>query len=198
MGRTAPLTDRQLLLFTHDCASVRRALLLSVGRSGPLVSMPGETSRPIRVGDVAPDFELPDQSGTPVRLRELVGQRAVVLYFYPKDGTPGCTLEARAFQNRYDRFTLAGARVVGISSDSVASHRRFAAHQQLSFPLLSDRAGAVRTLYGVEKTLGILPGRVTYVIDPAGVVRHIFSSQLQATRHSREALGALEELSDAR
>jgi len=150
--------------------------------------------RPVQAGDRAPDFELPDQSGRPVRLRDLLGQQAVVLYFYPKDGTPGCTLEARAFQRRYDRFAEAGATVVGISSDSVASHRRFAAGQGLSFLLLSDREGAVRKLYGVEKTLGVLPGRVTYVIDAGGVVRHIYSSQLRPLRHSREALGAIEDL----
>jgi peroxiredoxin Q/BCP len=117
-----------------------------------------------------------------------------VLYFYPKDATPGCTMEARAFQSSYDEFTQAGAVVIGISSDSVASHRRFAASERLSFPLLSDRAGAIRALYGVEKTLGILPGRVTYVIDPTGVVRHIYSSQLMATRHSAEALEAVRAL----
>jgi peroxiredoxin Q/BCP len=148
----------------------------------------------VQVGDVAPDFTLPDQTGTAVRLRQLLGRAAIVLYFYPKDATPGCTMEARAFQSSYDAFTQAGAEVVGISSDSVASHRRFAASEQLSFPLLSDRNGAVRELYGVEKTLGILPGRVTYVIDPAGVVRHVYSSQLMVTRHSAEALQAVRAL----
>jgi peroxiredoxin Q/BCP len=149
----------------------------------------------VRVGDTAPDFTLPDQTGTPVGLRQLLGRRAVVLYFYPKDSTPGCTIEARTFQSSYEAFTEAGAEVVGISSDSVGSHRRFAASEHLSFPLLSDRDGAVRALYGVEKTLGILPGRVTYVIDPAGIVRHVYSSQLMVTRHSTEALDALRALS---
>jgi len=149
----------------------------------------------VRVGDRAPDFTLPEQTGKPVQLRDLVGRGTVVLYFYPKDETPGCTLEARAFRDSYDRFTAAGAEVVGISSDSVASHRRFAARQGLPFLLLSDRDGTVRQLYGVEKTLGILPGRVTYVIDQAGVVRHVYSSQLRATRHSGEALAALQSLS---
>jgi len=149
----------------------------------------------VHVGDVAPDFTLPDQSGAPVQLRQLLGRTAVVLYFYPKDATPGCTIEARTFQNNYDAFTQAGAEVVGISSDSVASHRRFAAAEKLSFPLLSDRAGAVRELYGVEKTLGILPGRVTYVIDAAGIVRHVYSSQLMVMRHSTEALDAVRALS---
>ena len=149
----------------------------------------------VHVGDVAPDFTLPDQAGAPVQLRHLLGRRALVLYFYPKDSTPGCTMEARAFQSSYDAFAEAGAEVVGISSDSVASHRRFAASERLAFPLLSDRDGAVRELYGVEKTLGILPGRVTFVIDPSGVVRHVYSSQLLVTRHSTEALDAVRALS---
>ena len=148
----------------------------------------------VGVGDLAPDFTLPDQWGKPVRLRDLLAERPLVLYFYPKDETPGCTLEARAFRDSYERFTEAGAEVVGVSSDSVASHRRFATRHNLPFILLSDRAGVVRQLYGVEKTLGIFPGRVTYVIDGAGVVRHVFSSQLQATRHSAEALEALHAL----
>lgn len=148
---------------------------------------------PVRVGDVAPDFTLPDQTGTPVRLRDLLG-RTTVLYFYPKDQTPGCTIEARAFRDSYEGFAEAGAEVVGISSDSVASHRRFATKEALPFLLLSDRGGVVRELYGVEKTLGIFPGRVTFVIDTAGVVRHVYSSQLRATRHTREALEAVDDL----
>jgi peroxiredoxin Q/BCP len=148
----------------------------------------------VQVGDVAPDFELPDQSGAPVRLRDLVGQRPVVLYFYPKDKTPGCTIEARAFRDSFGGFADAGAQVLGVSSDSVASHRHFAAREGLPFRLLSDRAGAVRALYGVERTLGVLPGRVTYVIDRTGVVRHVYASQLQVTRHPREALDALRAL----
>jgi thioredoxin-dependent peroxiredoxin len=151
----------------------------------------------VKVGDAAPDFTLRDQTGTPVQLRQLLGRTAVVLYFYPKDATPGCTIEARTFQSSYDAFTQAGAEVVGISADSVASHRRFAAEEKLSFPLLSDRDGAVRALYGVEKTLGIFPGRVTYVIDATGIVRHVYSSQLMVMRHSVEALEALRTLSPA-
>src|SRR2546422_6679199 len=123
----------------------------------------------VRVGDFAPDFTLLDQAGRPARLWDLISHRAVVLYFYSKDESPGCTLEARAFRDSYDRFAESGAEVVGVSSDSVLSHRRFAARQGLTFLLLSDRDGTVRQLYGVEKTLGILPGRVTYVIDQAGV-----------------------------
>jgi peroxiredoxin Q/BCP len=145
----------------------------------------------VRVGDIAPDFTLPDQSGQPVRLADRLARGPVVLYFYPKDETPRCTREARAFRDSYDHFTAAGAEVIGVSSDSAASHRRFAASEGLPFILLSDRDGRVRELYGVEKTLGIFPGRVTYVIDRSGVVRHIYASQLNATRHSSEALSAV-------
>ena len=148
----------------------------------------------VSVGDVAPDFTLPDQSGAPVRLGDLVGRKTVVLYFYPKDDTPGCTIEARAFRDSYEEFSAQGAQVVGVSSDSVRSHRRFAQRHDLPFLLLSDADGAVRRLYGVEKTLGLLPGRVTYVIDQTGVVRHVYSSQLRATRHPREALTVLSAL----
>ena len=145
----------------------------------------------VRVGDAAPDFTLLDQRGKPVRLRDLTEKKNVALYFYPKDATPGCTAEARAFRDAYDVFTAADTEVIGVSSDSVKSHERFAATERLPFLLLSDRDGVVRELYGVERTLGILPGRVTYVIGRGGVVRHVYSSQLRATQHSREALQAL-------
>jgi peroxiredoxin Q/BCP len=145
----------------------------------------------VGVGDLAPDFTLPDQRGNLVRLGDLTQQKNVVLYFYPKDATPGCTAEARAFRDAYEAFTAADTDVIGVSSDSVKSHGRFAARQRLPFLLLSDRDGQVRALYGVERTLGILPGRVTYVIGRGGVVRHVYASQLLATRHSREALKAL-------
>ena len=145
----------------------------------------------VQVGDAAPDFTLPVQTGGALRLRDLVGTKAVVLYFYPKDHTPGCSIEARAFRDRYEAFVAAGAEVVGVSGDSIKSHQRFADKLQLPFILLSDEGGAVRKLYGVEKTLGLFPGRVTYVIDRDGVVRHVFSSQLDAARHVREALAAL-------
>jgi len=148
----------------------------------------------LSVGDRAPDFTLPDQSGRPVRLRDLLEKKNVVLYFYPKDATPGCTAEARAFRDAYDAFTEADTEVMGVSSDSVKSHERFAAKHALPFTLLSDRDGKVRKLYGVERTLGIFPGRVTYVIDRNGIVRRVYSSQLAATRHVREARHALTDL----
>jgi peroxiredoxin Q/BCP len=150
----------------------------------------------VAVGDRAPDFTLPSQHGEEVRLADLLGSGPVVLYFYPKDETPGCTAEAGSFRERYASFRDMGVEVVGISSDDVASHQHFATHCNLPFLLLSDTGGRVRSAYGVPKTMGLLPGRVTYVIDREGIVRHIFSSQLQATRHVPEALAAVSKLGE--
>jgi peroxiredoxin Q/BCP len=145
----------------------------------------------VNVGDQAPDFALPDASGRTVRLTDFRGKQPVVLYFYPKDDTPGCTKEACSFRDQYEDFTAAGAEVIGVSSDSSESHQRFAAKYSLPFTLVSDAGGEVRKRYGIPATLGLLPGRVTFVIDAAGVVRHVFNSQLQATRHVEEALASL-------
>ena len=146
----------------------------------------------VKVGERAPDFTLPDADGKDVRLADFAG-RPVVLYFYPKDDTPGCTKEACTFRDQYQDFQDAGAAVLGVSSDSSESHRKFAARHRLPFPLLADRGGKVRKRYGVPATLGLLPGRVTFVIDGGGVVRHAFNSQLDATRHVEEALGVLQK-----
>lgn len=151
----------------------------------------------IKTGDQAPDFSLPKQDGTPVHLKDLLQKAAVVLYFYPKDDTPGCTKEACSFRDSYEAFKDAGAEVVGISSQSAASHEAFAAKYRLPFTLLADEGGTVRRQYGVPSTLGLLPGRVTYVIDRQGVVRHVFNSQLNATRHVTEALGIVKQLQGA-
>jgi peroxiredoxin Q/BCP len=149
---------------------------------------------PVALGDHAPDFTLPDQGGQPVRLYDLLRTGPVVLFFYPKDNTAGCTAEACAFRDSFASFVEAGVQVAGISSDSVASHAAFAARHHLPFLLLSDQGGAVRRLYGVPSTLGLLPGRVTYIIDGAGVVRHTFTSQFAATQHVREAMATLAQL----
>ncbi|MGH3144239.1 MAG: peroxiredoxin [Rubrobacter sp.] len=143
------------------------------------------------VGSVAPDFTLRSQSGDSVSLKDFLGRRPVVLFFYPKDDTPGCTKQACAFRDDYGQFGALDAEVLGISSDSVASHRSFAENNDLPFALLSDEGGEVRRLYGVPNTLGVLPSRVTYVIDREGVVRHVYSSQRAVHRHVEEALGAL-------
>ena len=151
-------------------------------------------SNQISVGDEAPDFSLPSQDGGVVRLKDLLKTKEVVLYFYPKDNTPGCTTEAKAFRDSYEAFKEFGAEVVGVSSDSVNSHAEFASKCALPFTLLSDPGGSVRKLYGVPSTMGFLPGRVTYVIDSKGIVRHVFSSQMNVTRHVEEAISVLKSM----
>ncbi|MBX3401998.1 MAG: peroxiredoxin [Phycisphaeraceae bacterium] len=151
--------------------------------------------RPIGVGDSAPDFVLPDQHGRMVQfsdLRRAGGREApVVLFFYPRNFTPGCTREACAFRDEYEQFTEAGALVVGISGDDAESHARFAAMLRLPFTLLSDSGGEVRRLFGVPASLVLFPGRVTYVIDARGVVVMVFNSQFRPGEHVRRALDAL-------
>ena len=149
----------------------------------------------MNVGDRAPEFTLPDQSGTMVSLKDFLGNKIIVLYFYPRDFSRGCTAEACAFRDSYDVFVEAGAQVIGISSQSVESHNKFALVNKLPFILLSDEGGKIRKLYGVPASFGLLPGRVTYVIDKKGIVRHVFSSQLDAKKHIEEALRIVKELS---
>ena len=150
----------------------------------------------VKIGDRAPDFTLDSQSGDKVRLKDFIGKKIIVLYFYPKDGTPGCTAEACSFRDNYDVFKQAGAEVIGISSDAVESHSAFVLKYNLQFILLSDKDQTVRKLYGVPSTLGLLPGRVTYVIDKKGIVRHVFSSQFNATKHISEALRVIQSLTE--
>ena len=147
----------------------------------------------LQVGEAAPDFTLPTQNGTNVSLSEYRGKRAVVLYFYPKDDTPGCTAEACGFRDSYETFTDAGAEVIGVSADSLSSHREFARRYKLPFVLVSDSGGSLRKRYGVPSTFGVMPGRVTYVIDKQGIVRHIFSSQFMPQQHITEALHVLQQ-----
>lgn len=151
----------------------------------------------VKVGDKAPLFSLLSEKGDRINLSGLIGQRPLVLYFYPKDNTTVCTKEACAFRDNINAIKdIEGAHVVGISSDSVDSHKQFSSDNNLPFTLLSDIEGRVRKLYGVPKTLGLLPGRVTYIIDRGGIVRHIFSSQLNYREHVEEALSALKSLQD--
>lgn len=150
----------------------------------------------VSVGDRAPDFTLPNQNGEPVSLHDFAEKRNVVLYFYPKDFTSGCTTETISFSQNYDSLTGLGAEVIGISSDSTESHSGFARKCNVGFILLSDSGGKVRELYGVPSSLGLVPGRVTYVIDKQGVVRHVYSSQLNPKRHVTEAMEALKNIPD--
>jgi len=152
--------------------------------------------RSVRVGDRAPDFTLPSQSGGLVSLRSFEGKTAVVLYFYPKDETPICTAEACSFRDSYTVFLAAGAEVIGVSADTTDSHKEFASRHKLPFTLLSDESGKTRKLYGIRSTAGLIAGRVTYVIDKKGIVRMVFSSQFNPSRHVTEALKVLKTIQD--
>lgn len=150
----------------------------------------------MKVGSKAPLFSLPKESGEIVNFEDYIGKKLIVLYFYPKDYTSGCTTEACTFRDRYELFLKIGAEVIGISGDSVESHSEFSSTYKLPFILLSDKDNEVRKLYGVGSTLGIIPGRVTYIIDKKGIVRHIFSSQFNPKKHVDEALKILKQLND--
>jgi thioredoxin-dependent peroxiredoxin len=147
----------------------------------------------VAVGSALPDVTFVGAKG-PVKVRDLVGERALVLYFYPKDETPGCTAQACAFRDQYQDFVDAGAEVVGVSSDSGQSHDSFKQHHRLPFTLVSDPGGTGAKAFGVKKTFGLLPGRVTFVIDRGGTIRLRFDSQLQARRHIGQALAVVKQL----
>ncbi|MFM7085545.1 MAG: peroxiredoxin [Cyanobium sp.] len=144
-------------------------------------------------GDRAPLIALEDAEGVERRSDQLQGQ-PLVLFFYPKDDTPGCTAEACAFRDSYADLQALGVTVWGVSGDDAASHQRFAARYGLPFPLLVDRGNRLRQAFGVPSVLGLLPGRVTYVIDGAGVIRHVYNNLIDGPAHRREALQALQQL----
>jgi peroxiredoxin Q/BCP len=146
------------------------------------------------IGQKVPDFELPDQRGHLFQLSKALKQGPVVLYFFPRDNTPGCTREACSFRDQFPDFERMGATVAGISSDSVSRHQEFAHRLGLPFPLLSDTENRIRELFGVPSGfLGLFPGRVTYILDQEGVIRHIFNSQLRINQHISEALASLQQ-----
>ncbi len=149
----------------------------------------------ISVGSVIPSFELKDQNGQNFQLDSVVGKKNLVIYFYPKDDTPGCTAEACAFRDQFEVFKDADALIIGISAQSVESHLNFAQKHRLNFTLLSDTGNKVRKLFGVPTNfLGLVSGRVTYVINKAGKVVYLFNSQTQAEKHVEEALRILQEM----
>jgi thioredoxin-dependent peroxiredoxin len=151
----------------------------------------------IQPGQPAPAFTLKDASGRPWSLDALRASGPVVLFFYPRDESPICTREVCAFRDAHQDFAEVGATVVGISSDGEAAHAAFARKQSLNYLLLSDPGGKVRQAYGIPKTLGVLDGRATFVIDPAGIVRMAYSAQLEAEGHTRRALEVVRSLRGA-
>jgi len=148
----------------------------------------------VRIGDRVPDFRLLNQDGQLIDIRSQLG-KPIIIYFYPKDNTIGCTKEACAFRDDYHQFSKAGVKVFGISADTVESHRKFRIKYRLPFDLLSDENNKVRNAFGVQADLfGLIPGRVTYVIDGKGVIRHTYNNQMNATKHVDESLRILKKL----
>ncbi len=151
-------------------------------------------AKKIQINDALPAFSLPNEEGQLIDINDYIG-KPLVIYFYPKDDTPGCTKQACSFRDQFADFTDAGVTVFGISADSPASHQQFKAKYRLPFSLLSDKGNVVRKLLGVPTDLlGLLPGRVTYIIDKQGNVAHIFKSQMAAEKHVEEALATIQAM----
>ena len=149
----------------------------------------------IKIGSSIPGFTLSDQHGNLFDINSVLGKKNLVIYFYPKDDSPGCTAQACSFRDNFEVFEDAGAVVIGISAQSVESHKEFAVKHRLNFILLSDQGNKVRKLFGVPTSLfGLLPGRVTYIVDKKGEVVYIFNSQMQVEKHVNEAMRVLKEL----
>jgi peroxiredoxin Q/BCP len=141
-------------------------------------------------GEHIPNVPLVNADGATILLGSLI-DRPMVLFFYPKDNTPGCTVEVCAFRDDYQAFVEAGADVIGVSSDDTQSHARFRERHHLPYRLMSDPDGEARKAFGVPKTLGILPGRATFVIDRQGTIIYAFNSQFAPEKHVKIALEAL-------
>jgi peroxiredoxin Q/BCP len=150
-----------------------------------------QTMTGLRVGDRAPDFHATTADGRPIALDDYRGRRGLVLFFYPRDHTRICTKQACAFRDSYEQFAAAGFDVVGVSSNSTDSHRDFASQHRLPFPLVSDTDGSLRKAFGVSDRLGLIPRRVTFVIDQQGVIRMVFSAMLASDEHVQRALAAV-------
>jgi len=151
----------------------------------------------LKVGDKIPSFSLKDQYGKMFNIDDFVGQTAMVIYFYPKDDTPGCTKEACSFRDSYEEFTEKQIKVIGISGDDVESHLNFAKKYNLPFTLLADSNNEVRNLFGVKSNfMGLIPGRVTYVVDKKGDIIFMYESQLKAENHINEAIKAIDRSMD--
>lgn len=154
-----------------------------------------KTMNKIEKGSNVPGFTLPDQDGKLFDISTVMGKKNLVIYFYPKDDTPGCTKEACYFRDQFEVFKEEDAIIIGISGQSVESHKEFATKYKLNYTLLSDEGNEIRKLFGVPTNLfGFIPGRVTYIVNKKGKVVYTFNSQSQATKHVDEALRILKQL----
>ncbi len=147
----------------------------------------------LKVGDTLPNFKAKDTNGTIFESQNYIGKQPLIIYFYPKDDTPGCTTQACGFRDNYQKFRDLDAEVIGISADSVQSHIKFKTKFNLPFILLSDTDKKLRKLFGVENDFLFIPGRQTFVIDNNGVILFVFNS-MQGKIHVDKALKILKEL----
>ncbi len=148
---------------------------------------------PLKAGEKAPDFALKDQSGITRKNKDVIG-KILVLFFYPKDDTPGCTIEACSFRDNYADFTKLDAEIWGVSSDSESSHKLFSERYKLPFPLLSDQDNSLRKLFKVSNILGVIPNRTTFIINKEGNIYQVFNNLLDGAAHVREASKFIKEL----
>ncbi len=154
-----------------------------------------EKMKKLDIGSKIPTFELKDQHGNLFNIKHVLGKKNLVIYFYPKDDSPGCTKEACSFRDQFEVFADADAMIIGISSQSVESHLAFAQKYRLNYTLLSDTNNKVRKLFGVPSSLfGLIPGRVTYVVNKQGEIAYLFNSQIQAEKHVSEALRIIQQM----
>jgi len=169
------------------------AILIAVGLL--LTKCKLKPKKSLSIGDKVPEFQLLDQDGVDFNIADFVGKQAMVIYFYPKDDTPGCTKEACKFRDEFEVFSDLNVKVIGISSDDVVSHKAFAEKYNLPFSLLADTEKKVRTLFGVPTFgAGLIPGRVTYIIDKNGVIKFVFNNMSEAEKHIDKSLEILKSL----
>lgn len=186
---------RRLSIVVTSASMIAALLSIGLDNSIPATLAKSSKAQELQVGDKAPSFSLPDQSGSQVSLDDYLGKKAVVLYFYPQDDKLVCKKQACLFRDSYKEFVEAGAEVLGVSSNSIKSHKKFVESRHLPFRLLSDKSGEVRKTFGVPKSAGgLLPGRETFVIDSSGIIRLRFNSLLDAEKHVSEALRVLKSL----
>ena len=151
-------------------------------------------SHKIDVGDRAPAIQRRAHDGREIDTEASIGERPLVVYFYPRDGTPVCTRQACGFRDQLEAFNAMDAEVIGISADDDASHRAFAEKHALDFPLIADEDGSLSKAFDVGRALGVLGNRVTFVIDREGIVRLRYQAQMAANRHVDKALITLREI----